>query len=154
MRFDEVSPWFALPNNIANSSILQILAEEPKSSRSVLHILDIGVSHGVQWPTLLEALTRRPGGPPSVVRLTVVAGSTENGQNTETPFSKAQQGVNFCSTLLSFAKSMNINLQINRLDDQPLKNLTSEMIKTSTDETLIICAQFRLSENKYGMYLQ
>lgn len=49
LKFNEVSPWFAFPNNIANASILQILAQEPNRSRN-LHVLDIGVSHGVQWP--------------------------------------------------------------------------------------------------------
>ncbi|KAM4110753.1 hypothetical protein ACJW30_05G015700 [Castanea mollissima] len=100
-----ISPWFAFPNNIANASILQILAQEPNRSGN-LHILDIGVSHGVQWPTLLEALSRRPGGPPPLL--------------------------------------MNVNLQINRLDDYPFQCLNSQVINTVFDETLIICAQFRL----------
>ncbi|KAE8667156.1 hypothetical protein F3Y22_tig00112443pilonHSYRG00155 [Hibiscus syriacus] len=43
-----------------------------------LHILDISVSHGVQWPTLLEALSCHPGGPPPLVRITVVAATAEN----------------------------------------------------------------------------
>ncbi|KAJ1401070.1 hypothetical protein SESBI_29080 [Sesbania bispinosa] len=145
LKFYEVSPWFSFPNNIANASILQVLAEEPNSSRT-LHILDIGVSHGVQWPTFLEALSRRPGGPPPLVRLTVVpaSSSTENGQNMETPFSIGPPGDNFSSRLLGFAQSMNVNLQINRLDNQPLQTLNAEIIDTSPDETLIVCAQFRL----------
>ncbi|KAF8406803.1 hypothetical protein HHK36_005924 [Tetracentron sinense] len=72
LKFYEVSLWFAFPNNIANASILQILAQEPDRSLN-LHILDIGVSHGMQWPTLLEALTHRSGGPPPLIRLTIVA---------------------------------------------------------------------------------
>ncbi|KAL3511619.1 hypothetical protein ACH5RR_024336 [Cinchona calisaya] len=39
---------------------------------------------------------------------------------------------------------MNINLQINKLDNFPLQNLNSQVIKSSPDETLIICTQFRL----------
>ncbi|KAJ1407090.1 hypothetical protein SESBI_24619 [Sesbania bispinosa] len=145
LKFYEVSPWFSFPNNIANASILQVLAEEPNSSRT-LHILDIGVSHGVQWPTFLEALSRRPGGPPPLVRLTVVpaSSSTENGQNMETPFSIGPPGDNFSSRLLGFAQSMNVNLQINRLDNQSLQTLNAEIIDTSPDETFIVCAQFRL----------
>ncbi|KAJ7963286.1 putative Nodulation-signaling pathway 1 protein [Quillaja saponaria] len=143
LKFYELSPWFAFPNNIANSSILQILAEEPSKSHT-LHILDIGVSHGVQWPTLLEALTRRPGGPPKLVRLTVISATIENDQNTETPFSIGPPGDNFPSRLLGFAKIMNINLEINRLDNHPLQNLNAQIINTSPEETLIVCAQFRL----------
>ncbi|XP_034696061.1 protein NODULATION SIGNALING PATHWAY 1 [Vitis riparia] len=143
LKFYEVSPWFAFPNNIANTSILQILNGVPSRSRN-LHILDIGVSHGVQWPTLLEALSRRSGGPPPLVRLTVIAATSDNDQNTETPFSIAPPGDNFSARLLSFAKSMNINLQINRLDNHPLQSLSPQLIDTSPDETLIVCAQFRL----------
>ncbi|KAB1218360.1 Nodulation-signaling pathway 1 protein [Morella rubra] len=143
LKFYEVSPWFAFPNNIANSSILQILAEEPDRSRK-LHILDIGVSHGVQWPTLLEALTRRPGGPPPLVRITVIAATVENDQTKETPFSVGPAGDNFSSRLLSFAKSMSVNLQINRLDNHPLQSLNAQVINAVSDETLIVCAQFRL----------
>ncbi|CAJ2663402.1 unnamed protein product [Trifolium pratense] len=144
LKFYEVSPWFSFPNNIANASILQVLAEEPNSSRS-LHILDIGVSHGVQWPTFLEALSRRPGGPPPLVRLTVVtASSTENDQNMETPFSVGPCGDNFSSRLLGYAQSINVNLQINKLDNHPLQTLNAQSVDTSPDETLIVCAQFRL----------
>jgi hypothetical protein len=39
---------------------------------------------------------------------------------------------------------MNINLQINLLDNQPLQNLNAQLINSSPDETLIVCAQFRL----------
>ncbi|KAF8406842.1 hypothetical protein HHK36_005963 [Tetracentron sinense] len=143
LKFYEVSPWFAFPNNIANASILQILAQEPDRSRN-LHILDIGVSHGMQWPTLLEALTRRSGGPPPLVRLTIVAATAENNQNTATPFSVGPPGDDFSSRLLRFAKAIDLNLQINRLNNQPLQTLTSQIISTSPDETLIVCAQFRL----------
>ncbi|KAM5579562.1 protein NODULATION SIGNALING PATHWAY 1 [Rosa sericea] len=146
LKFYEVSPWFAFPNNIANSSILQVLADEPNRT-STLHIVDIGVSHGMQWPTLLEALTRRPGGPPPLVKITVIAPSTvENDQNSEAPFSIGPPGDNFSARLLGFAKSMNINLQINRLDNQPLQTLNSQVIDASSDETLIVCLQFRLHQ--------
>lgn len=145
LRFYEVSPWFAFPNNIANSCILQILNEASENKQN-LHILDIGVSHGVQWPTLLEALSRRSGGPPPLVRITVIAGTIENDRNIETSFSIGPQGDNFSSRLLSFAKSLSINLQINRLDNLILPKLNVQEINYSTDETLIVCAQFRLHQ--------
>lgn len=146
LKFYEVSPWFAFPNNIANSAILQVLADEPNRA-SALHIVDIGVSHGMQWPTLLEALTRRSGGPPPLVKITVIGASTvENDQNSEAPFSIGPLGDNYSARLLGFAKSMNINLQINRLDNQSLQTLNSQVIDASSDETLIVCLQFRLHQ--------
>ncbi|RYQ88738.1 hypothetical protein Ahy_B09g095754 isoform A [Arachis hypogaea] len=150
LKFYEVSPWFSFPNNIANASILQFLSEEESSSSRTLHILDIGVSHGVQWPTFLEALTRRPGGPPPLVRLTVVtASSNENEQNMETPFSVGPPGDNFSSYLLGYAQTIKLNLQINRIDNLELQTLNSKSIDTSSDETFIVCAQFRLHQVEY-----
>ncbi|CAI0419103.1 unnamed protein product [Linum tenue] len=144
LKFYEVSPWFSFPNKIANASILQILGQETDPLRN-LHILDIGVSHGVQWPTLLEALTRRTGGPPPLVRITLLtAAAMETNQIGETPFSIGPPGDNFATRLLCFAKSMNINLQINRLDNRPLQTLNPQIIDTNHEETLIVCAQFRL----------
>ncbi|KAA8541635.1 hypothetical protein F0562_022787 [Nyssa sinensis] len=142
LKFYDVSPWFIFHNNIANASMLQILKEQDRSRN--LHILDIGVSHGAQWPTLLEALTRRPGGPPPLVRITVIAATIDNDQASEPPFAIGPPGDNYFSRLLLFAKSMNINLQINRLDNHPLQNLSAQLINSVPDETLIVCTQFRL----------
>lgn len=149
LRFYEDSPWFSFPNKIANASILQILNDESNSQRNNnLHILDIGVSHGVQWPTLLEALTRQSGGPPPLVRLTIIAATVQSDdQNTEsTPFSIGPFGDDFSSRLLRYSKSIYLNLHINRIDNHPLQSLNSEVIKTSADETLIVCTQFRLHQ--------
>ncbi|OVA08349.1 Transcription factor GRAS [Macleaya cordata] len=149
LKFYEVSPWFTFANTIANSSILQILSQlEPDSSSRNLHILDIGVSHGIQWPTLLEALSRRSGGPPPLLRLTIVNSNTDH-QNYSTssssaPFSVGPPGDDFPTRLLRFAKSINLNLQINQINNHPLQTLTPQVINTSPSETLIVCTQFRL----------
>lgn len=148
INFNDISPWFRIPNSIANSSILQILGKHD-SSRN-LHILDIGVSHGVQWPTLLEELTHRSGGPPPLVRLTVITPTIEDDQQRNSPFVVGPGGYNFSVQLLAFAKAININLQINRLENYPLQNLDSQVINSSSDEILVICAQFRLHNLKHN----
>lgn len=148
INFNDISPWFRIPNSIANSSILQILGEHD-SSRN-LHILDIGVSHGVQWPTLLEELTHRSGGPPPLVRLTVITPTIEDDQQRNSPFVVGPGDYNFSVQLLAFAKAININLQINRLENYPLQNLDSQVINSSSDEILVICAQFRLHNLKHN----
>ncbi|KAG2305660.1 hypothetical protein Bca52824_025408 [Brassica carinata] len=136
LKFYEVSPWFALPNNMANSAILQILEQEPRHTKD-LHILDIGVSHGMQWPTLLEALCCRPHGPPLQVRITVVSDLTA-----DIPFSVGPPSYNYASQLIGFARSLNINLQISVIDK-------FQLIDTSPHETFIVCAQFRLYQLKH-----
>ncbi|CAN4115599.1 unnamed protein product [Withania somnifera] len=147
INFNDISPWFRIPNSIANSSILQILGKHD-SSRN-LHILDIGVSHGVQWPTLLEELTHRSGGPPPLVRLTIITPTIEDERQRNSPFVVGPDGYNFSVQLLAFAKAININLQINTLENGPLQNLDSQVVKSSSDEVLVICAQFRLHNLKH-----
>ncbi|KAK4790997.1 hypothetical protein SAY86_031410 [Trapa natans] len=142
LNFNDHSPWFSLPSNVANSSILQLLRGlAPDKSRS-LHIVDIGVSHGAQWPMLLDSLSRRQGGPPRLIRLTIVSASSESDAGM--PFSVGPAGYDYCRLLLDFAKKININLQINRLNDHPLQSLTSNAIRTTPGETLIVSTQFRL----------
>ncbi|RZC85469.1 hypothetical protein C5167_041647 [Papaver somniferum] len=144
LKFYEVSPWFTFANTISNSSILQVLAQQSKSSSKTLHILDIGVSHGIQWPTLLEALSRRSNGPTPVVRITVINSSTSDCSHTVYPFSIGPPGDDYATRLRRFAKSINIDLEIEQLNTHPLQILTPEMINTSPSETLIVCTQFRL----------
>ncbi|XP_068657894.1 protein NODULATION SIGNALING PATHWAY 1-like [Aristolochia californica] len=148
IRFNEISPWFSFPNTLANASIVQTLSSGPCKDRSNLRIVDIGVSHGMQWPTLLEALTRRPGGPPALVRLTVVPSTSSE---TPVPFSVGPAGDDFPSRLLRYAKHIDLNLQIDQLDDLdgglPLQALISQLCASrKNDETLVVCAQFRLHQ--------
>lgn len=98
--------------------------------------MDIGVSHGVQWPTLLEALTRVPRGstPPSV-RLTV-AGPTATPP---VPFSASPPGYDCSPQLLRYAKSIDLDLAI--VQAPCLDTLRGIL---TPGETLIVCLQFRL----------
>lgn len=144
-QFNEASPWFAFHNNLANSSILQILAHHIPTP--TLHIVDFGVSHAMEWaPTLLERLNHRPCGPPPLVRISFISGTiNESNHNSVTavPFSVGPNGDgDFSTSLLAFAKSIHVNLQVNQLDNNhPLQKLNS-----SPDETLIVCTQFRLHQ--------
>lgn len=143
LKFNDINPWFRIPNNVANTSILQILGEQQQPAN--LHILDIGVSHGLQWPTLIEELTRRAGGPPPLVRLTVVPPPTsDNESRNAIPFAHGPANYDVASKLLCFAKDMNVNLQINKIENFNLQNLNSQVISSTAEETLVVCAQFRL----------
>jgi hypothetical protein len=139
IKFHEVSPWFALPNALANAAIAQAAASgsggrggsEPRS----LHVVDLGVSHGVQWPTLLESLTRLPGGraPPSV-RLTVAGAPPA-------PFSASPPGYDFSPHLLRYAKSIDLRLAISRAASL---DSVHGLASSPSGEALVVCLQFRL----------
>ncbi|CAD6223107.1 unnamed protein product [Miscanthus lutarioriparius] len=137
IRFNEVSPWFAVPNALANSAIAQARSTKGEVTEPLqVHVVDIGVSHGVQWPTLFEALTRVPRGstPPSV-RLTV-AGPTATPP---VPFSASPPGYDCSPQLLRYAKSIDLDLGI--VQAPCLDTLHGTL---TPGETLIVCLQFRL----------
>lgn len=133
IKFHEVSPWFAFPSALANASILQTMTLDPSRHARSLHVVDIGVSHGVQWPTLLDALARNPGGAPKLVRLAVAGGAAPPG-----PFSVAPPGYDFQSHLLRYARSIDLNLRIDHTED-----LGAGSVALTVGETLVVCVQFR-----------
>ncbi|CAL5085563.1 unnamed protein product [Urochloa decumbens] len=146
-----VSPWFALPNALANAAIAQLAASPTRGGGTAaaagaaeprrIHVVDVGVSHGVQWPTLLEALTRVPRGstPPSV-RLITVAGDV--GTTPPAPFSASPPGYDCSPQLLRYAKSINLDLAIVHA---PSLDAVQDILTPGEGETLIVNLQFRLS---------
>ncbi|KAL6855879.1 hypothetical protein ACP4OV_018681 [Aristida adscensionis] len=136
IKFHEASPWFAVPNALANAAIAQLQATARGAAPRRIHVVDAGVSHGVQWPTLLDALTRVPRGssPPSV-RLTV-AGATAIPP---VPFSASPPGYDCSPQLLRYAKSIDLDLAI---DQAP--RLDALRGVADPGETLVVCLQFRL----------
>jgi GRAS domain family len=134
IKFHEISPWFAIPNSLANSTIIKNISCENSSSRA-LHIVDLSVSHGVQWPTLLEALTHLPKGAPPIIRLTIA-----NNVLPAVPFSVPPPGYDFSYHLLRYAKSINLNLHISQVESLTIQDLT-----IIPGETLVIYMQFRIS---------
>uniref|UniRef100_J3LPN7 Uncharacterized protein n=1 Tax=Oryza brachyantha TaxID=4533 RepID=J3LPN7_ORYBR len=89
-----------------------------------------------EWPTLLESLTRQPGGraPPSV-RLTVAGPEATS----PAPFSASPPGYDFSPHLLRYAKSINLELDIGRA-----ATLDAVQGFCTPGEALVVCLQFRL----------
>ncbi|KAH7576808.1 hypothetical protein ACOSP7_002564 [Xanthoceras sorbifolium] len=61
----DLIPWHRFGFCASNSAILKAIQGYPK-----VHILDFSITHCMQWPTLIDALAKRPEGPPSL-RITV-----------------------------------------------------------------------------------
>ncbi|KAJ4807449.1 hypothetical protein LUZ62_020015 [Rhynchospora pubera] len=55
------SPMIRVSYHFANMSILNAAGTASK-----IHIVDIGISYGFQWPSLIQALAKRKGGPPNL----------------------------------------------------------------------------------------
>eukprot|EP00249_Psilotum_nudum_P032304 c4763_g1_i1 orf=1198-2439(+) len=136
LRFYDASPWHHMVYSVANWAILDACEGHTK-----IHVVDIGVSQGTQWPTFIEALATRPSGPPTLMRLTtvedlssIVSGKFQIGSSTE-----------FVGRLQPFATKMGLKLELHTVS-VPLDSLKREHLGLKEDELLIICAQFRLHQ--------
>lgn len=61
----DLIPWHRFGFCASNSAILKATQGFPR-----VHILDFSITYCMQWPTLIDALAKRPEGPPSL-RITV-----------------------------------------------------------------------------------
>lgn len=57
----EICPYFKFGYMSANGAIAEALKKE-----SEVHIIDFQIGQGTQWVSLIQALARRPGGPPKI----------------------------------------------------------------------------------------
>ncbi|XP_031091545.1 scarecrow-like protein 32 [Ipomoea triloba] len=64
----DVIPWHRFGFCAANSEILRAVQGQNR-----VHILDFSITHCMQWPTLIDALAKRPEGPP-FLRISVMSG--------------------------------------------------------------------------------
>ncbi|XP_058070930.1 GRAS family protein RAD1-like [Magnolia sinica] len=61
------TPYIAFGFMAANEAISH--AAQGKDS---IHIIDLGMEHTLQWPSLIRTLASRPGGPPKTLRITAI----------------------------------------------------------------------------------
>ncbi|XP_061375368.1 scarecrow-like protein 21 [Gastrolobium bilobum] len=57
----EICPYFKFGYMSANGAIAEAMKDE-----SEVHIIDFQIGQGSQWVSLIQALARRPGGPPKI----------------------------------------------------------------------------------------
>ncbi|XP_010415179.1 PREDICTED: DELLA protein RGL1-like [Camelina sativa] len=69
IHFYESCPYLKFAHFTANQAILEAFASADK-----VHVIDLGLNHGLQWPPLIQALAVRPNGPPDF-RLTGIGSS-------------------------------------------------------------------------------
>jgi hypothetical protein len=69
--FNGISPFVKFSHFTANQAIQEAFERE-----DCVHIIDLDIMQGLQWPGLFHILASRPGGPPRV-RLTGLGASTE-----------------------------------------------------------------------------
>ncbi|CAN8238417.1 unnamed protein product [Cochlearia groenlandica] len=74
IHFYESCPYLKFAHFTANQAILKASATAER-----VHVIDLGLNQGLQWPALIQALALRPNGPPDF-RLTGIGSSGESIQ--------------------------------------------------------------------------
>ncbi|PPE02013.1 hypothetical protein GOBAR_DD00942 [Gossypium barbadense] len=98
--FVDLTPWHRFGFTAANAAILEAV-----EGYSVIHIVDLSLTHCMQIPTLIDAIASRLEGPP-LVKLTVAGGATE-----DVPPMLDLSYEELGSKLINFARSRNVVLE-------------------------------------------
>lgn len=97
--FVDLTPWHRFGFTAANSAILDAV-----EGFSIIHIVDLSLTHCMQIPTLIDAVSSRLAGPP-LIKLTV-AGATE-----DIPPMLDLSYDELGAKLVNFARSKNVNME-------------------------------------------
>lgn len=139
----DLIPWHRFGFCTSNSVILKAI-----EGYSKVHILDFSITHCMQWPTLIDALAKRPQGPPS---LKITVPSCRPHVPPLLNVSSKEVGLRLCN----FAKCRDVPLEFNVIDDHSSPNScenmhfgslldhlsTHAMLNLSNDEALVINCQ-------------
>ncbi|RZC80548.1 hypothetical protein C5167_043126 [Papaver somniferum] len=136
-------PWHIFGFCASNHSILKAIQGHKK-----VHILDFSITHCVQWPTLIDALAKRPGGPPALrisvpslrppVPPLVNVSSEDVGLRLEN-FAKSRD-ITFSFSVLggsSSKSSTHVHFDLERL----MNHLNPTSLELKDDEALVVNCQ-------------
>lgn len=137
VTFHEFSAWHQVAYTVTNETLLEVFA-----GKSHLHIVDVGIIKGLQWPILIDALSNRPGGPPTKLRITTIRHQNATAKTTGSKQVDAESA-DFMSRLVTFAKVLGLHCELNMYVG-PLENIKKEDLKLEDGEVLAVCCQFRL----------
>ncbi|KAL7132302.1 hypothetical protein ABFS83_12G064000 [Erythranthe nasuta] len=127
-HFYETCPYLKFAHFTANQAILEAFAGQNR-----VHVIDLGIKQGMQWPALLQALALRPGGPPRF-RLTGV-GPPSHDQLNEVGWKLAQ-----------LAQTINIEFEYKGVAANSLADLDASMFDVKEGEAVAVNSIFELHQ--------
>lgn len=128
--FQTACPFKKLSNFFSNRTIRNAAEKASK-----LHIIDIGIGYGFQWPCLIQRLSSRPGGPPRV-RIT--------GIDLPQPgFRPAERIEETGNRLKNYAEKFKVPFQFNAVA-QKWDSIRVEDLRLDRDEVLVVNCIYRL----------
>ncbi|KAJ4847478.1 hypothetical protein Tsubulata_043625 [Turnera subulata] len=123
-------PFRGLSNFFSDKAIINV-AEKAKR----LHIVDFGILYGFQWPSLIQRLSSRPGGPPQL-RIT--------GIDLPQPgFRPAERVEETGRRLANYAKRFNVPFKFHAIAVK-WETIKLEDLQIDRDDVLAVVSQYRL----------
>jgi DELLA protein len=129
-QFYEAGPYLKFAHFTANQAILEAFEGCDR-----VHIIDLAIMQGVQWPALIHTLSLRPGGPPAL-RITGLAADGSRDEVNEVGLRLAE-----------YARSMNVPFSFRAVPGDTLEALQPWMFQIVPGEALAvnsICQLHRL----------
>ncbi|KAI3525823.1 hypothetical protein L1887_04944 [Cichorium endivia] len=123
------SPFRKISNFASNRTIMDMAVNATR-----IHIIDFGILYGFQWPTFIQRVSYRPGGPPSV-RLTGI-------EFPQPGFRPAERIEETGARLKEYAKLFNVPFDYNPIAKR-WENVNVEDLKIEKGEFLVVNCMYR-----------
>ncbi|KAL3653180.1 hypothetical protein CASFOL_002861 [Castilleja foliolosa] len=123
-------PFMHISCNMANKTISNLA-----SRATTLHVIDFGILYGFQWPCLINALSKRPGGPPKL-RITGI-------DFPQPGFRPAERVNDTCRRLAKYGERFGVPFEYNVIA-QKWDTITLEDLKIKKNELLVVNSMYRL----------
>ncbi|KAK1698600.1 hypothetical protein QYE76_015297 [Lolium multiflorum] len=124
-QFYEAGPYLKFAHFTANQAIL-----EACDGCDRVHVIDLAIMQGVQWPSLIQAFSLRPGGPPAL-RITGI-GPSPAGDGSRNELEEV--GVR----LAELARALNVPFSFNAVTADSLDALKPWMFQIVPGEALAV----------------
>ncbi|KAF9625280.1 hypothetical protein IFM89_020866 [Coptis chinensis] len=131
IHFYETCPHLKFAHFTANQAILDSFADSNR-----VHIIDFSMKQGIQWPALMQALAKRPNGPPSF-RLTGIG--PPQPDNTD-----ALQQVGW--KLAQVAENLHVEFEYRGFVCNSLADLDASILDFRPGETVAVNSMFELHQ--------
>ncbi|KAJ3697901.1 hypothetical protein LUZ61_001606 [Rhynchospora tenuis] len=138
--FVDLTPWHRFGYSAANAAILEAV-----EGFSTIHVVDLSTTHCMQMPTLIDALSNRPEGPP-ILRLTAVCLT----DGTQPPPLLDMSYEELGARLVNFARSRNVPMEFRVIHAGPSDGFSDVLDQlrvqqlVSDGEALVVNCQMML----------
>ncbi|CAH9146393.1 unnamed protein product [Cuscuta epithymum] len=124
-------PFMRTLTFFANRTIYEVA-----SRGASLHVIDFGILHGIQWPTLIRDLSQRPGGPPKL-RITGI-------ELPQPGFRPSQMVLETGCRLAKYCKRFGVPFEYNSITTKNWEAIKIDELKLARGEVVAVNCTLRL----------